>query len=199
MGGAHCQERLGTTDASAAASSPCGNGFSGGEVEILVDVASKAWVPQPALVDASIRERCVAYVAMPQQRALGKVGGEPPRPVRWQARVTTGTVFEARGTEASSEAPEAAKTGEVALVAEAAQETVVVSDMSPMSLTAFAEEPHAHCMETPAESQDANDVLMFTAQPADGILIQSVVFERLQQGASERSAAHRYSALALES
>jgi len=172
------------------------------KVEILVDVASKAWVPHPALVDAAIRERCVAYVAMPKQCALGKVGGEPPRPVRWQARVVTGTVLEeASGTNASSEeeAAEAGKAGEAALVPEAAQEAVVVSDMSPMSLTAFAEKPHAHCMETLAQSADANDVLMFTAQPADGILIQSSVFERLRQGASERCAAHRYSALALES
>jgi len=122
----------------------------------------------------------VAYVAMPQQRALGKVGGEPPRPVRLRPRVATSTVFEASGANAASEA-------------------AVVSDMLPMSLTAFAEEPEAHCKETVAESADANDVLMFTAQPADGIFIQSSVFELLRRGASERCAAHRYSTLALES
>lgn len=177
------------------------------KVDILVDVASKAWVPQPALVDASIRERCVAYVAMPQQRALGKVGGEPPRPVRWQPRVAAGTVLEASGALASSEAAaaefaeaaEAGKAGEAVLLPEVAPEAAVVSDLSPKLLTAFAEQPQTHCMESIAESADANDVLMFTAQPADGILIQSSVFERLRQGASERCAAHRYSALAHES
>jgi len=199
------------------------------KVEILVDVAAKAWVPEPALVDDSIRERCVAYVAMPQQRALGKVGGEPPRPVRWQPRVAPTIVLEASDKHApleaaaalaaaAAEAAEAAEVGKAGdtkvLVPEAAPEAAVVSGMSPMSLAACAQEPEAqeleaqeleaqepevHRMETPAESADANDVLMFTAQPVDGILIQSSVFERLRQGASERCAAHRYSPMALVS
>jgi hypothetical protein len=54
-------------------------------VELLIDTVARSWVPNPAAVDDTTRQRCVVYVALPRERKMGKVGGEPPRPIRRQA------------------------------------------------------------------------------------------------------------------
>lgn len=104
-------------------------------VELLIDTSSKAWVPD---ADEAAMRRCAVYVALPRESKMGKVGGEPPRPIRWRPSTWTDAVDE-----------------------------------------------------VDAEAE-AEDPLMFTAKPVDGIVINSSIFERLQQGVSERYAGHRY-------
>jgi hypothetical protein len=51
-------------------------------VELLVDMLARAWVPDSANADDMVRERCATYVALPRESKMGKLGGEPPRPIR---------------------------------------------------------------------------------------------------------------------
>lgn len=111
-------------------------------VQLLIDTASRSWVPNPNLLDEEARRRCTVYVAYPQESKMGKLGGEPPRPIR--------------RTQAGTTAPQE--------------------------------------LDSPLESKsmEERDPLMFTAQPVNGFVIQSAIFERLQEGVSERYAGHRY-------
>lgn len=108
-------------------------------VELLVDTAMRSWVPSSAAVDEVTRQRCAVYIAFPRESKMGKLGGEPPRPIRRR----------------------------------------------PGDLPEAATEPQM-------EFHEEEDPLMFTAKPVDGIVIHSSIFERLQQGVSERYAGHRY-------
>ncbi|CAE6911182.1 unnamed protein product [Symbiodinium sp. CCMP2592] len=54
-------------------------------VEIHIDPAtSRVWMPDKAAADPARRSSCLVYEAFPLDRTIGKVGGEPPRPVRWR-------------------------------------------------------------------------------------------------------------------
>lgn len=111
-------------------------------VQLLIDTAARSWVPNPNLLDEEARRRCAVYVAYPRESKMGKLGGEPPRPIR---------------------------------------------RLQP-------ETPATQELDSPQESKtmEERDPLMFTAQPVNGFVIQSAIFERLQEGVSERYAGHRY-------
>jgi len=51
-------------------------------VELLIDTATRSWVPSSAALDEATRHRCTVYVAFPRESKMGKLGGEPPRPIR---------------------------------------------------------------------------------------------------------------------
>jgi len=151
-------------------------------VELLVDPIARAWVPNPDAVDEAIRRRCAVYVAYPLECTMGKVDGAPPRPLR---RRSAATPSSADGAEVRGLA------SEVADVAETMQPDASVRDaVEPpaLQLADAAEE-----REEEEDLEEEEDPLMFTAKPRDGFVIHSSMFERLQQGASERQAGHRYS------
>jgi len=109
---------------------------------------------------------------------MGKVGGEPPRPVRWRSSDDT-----------DDAAPKVNRDG----AAPASEEPAAGSNAAAAEATAAAE--GAEEDEAEAEEDEEDDPLTFTAKPADGVVIQSAVFERLQHGVSERCAGHRYAEL----
>ncbi|CAE7878775.1 unnamed protein product, partial [Symbiodinium microadriaticum] len=54
-------------------------------VEIHIDPAtSRVWMPDKVAADPARQSSCLVYEAFPLDRTIGKVGGEPPRPVRWR-------------------------------------------------------------------------------------------------------------------
>ncbi|CAE8621491.1 unnamed protein product, partial [Polarella glacialis] len=63
------------------------------QVEILIDPSTRSWVPDPAALNEAARERCSVYAAFPRERKMGKVGGEPPRPVRWRSGAPLSSVL----------------------------------------------------------------------------------------------------------
>merc|ERR1711988_255425 len=54
-------------------------------VEILIDPSTRSWIQNISIVETVVKEQCCVYEAFPRDRRMGKVGGEPPRPVRWRA------------------------------------------------------------------------------------------------------------------
>eukprot|EP00928_Gymnodinium_smaydae_P030983 TRINITY_DN22893_c0_g1_i1.p1 TRINITY_DN22893_c0_g1~~TRINITY_DN22893_c0_g1_i1.p1 ORF type:complete len:577 (-),score=63.77 TRINITY_DN22893_c0_g1_i1:358-2088(-) len=143
---------------------------SADQVDILVDPVARAWVPNPMAVDEIVRHRCVAYAAFPSDRKMGKVGGEPPRPIRWSANDKVHCEIE--HDDAAADA--------------CCVDRPLHVDNEPVledSNQADADQE---------ENDEIPDPLMFTATPADGFVIHSSVFERLQQGGLERYAGHRY-------
>jgi len=164
-------------------------------VEVLVDPVVRSWVADPAMVAEAVRQRCVVYVALPRQRMMGKVGGEPPRPVRWRAagdavKCPRGEADVASMTRDLGLGSTEGVTPGIAECARTAAAEEAPAAMPNMSLV------HATCWDEedvePAEEEEEGDLLTFTAKPADGVFINSAVFERLQHGISARGAAHRY-------
>jgi len=137
-------------------------------VELLIDPTSRAWLPNSPAIDEARRRSCAVYVALPKERRMGKVGGEAPRPIRW----------------ASAMLDEGASAG-------GAGSGYVVSGVAWPAAAGRAAEGGSGDGDGDVEDEDP---LMFTAKPADGVVLHSSVFERLQLGVSERFAGYRYAA-----
>lgn len=188
-------------------------------VEVLVDPVARSWVPDPAAAGEAIRQRCVVYVALPLEQKMGKVGGEPPRPVRWRASdEDDDAVAAAAGVVAAASGADTAPTCEEPAVASEAREgpstdklpsaeawTSAGCPPAPEEEPGAGEPPGAD-VELQAETSpgtagalEEDDPLTFTAKPSDGVVIQSAVFERLQHGVSARYAGHRYGGKVLAS
>lgn len=186
---------------------------SAARVEILIDPVERAWLADPSTVDEARRRRCAVYVALPKESRMGKVGGEPPRAVRRQpacassdgdpAEEASGRP-EARSAAAARAAclppaaagPPGVPRGGTAVTPSAVGTAVPTTGASPGAACAAVESLATGAgggVET-AEPQEEEDALMFTAKPADGVVLHSSIFERLQRGVSERYAGYRYAA-----
>lgn len=170
-------------------------------VEVLVDPVARSWVPNPAAVGDDVRHRCVVYLALPHQQLMGKVGGEPPRPVRWRRAGADEAGFSGS---AAAAPPTASVADGCAAAAGAGTAAVGGSPVAPaVGSTAAAAEEHlgdtAAAREPGVPTAEEEDPLAFTAKPADGVVIHSAVFERLQHGVSARHAGHRYAGQVLAS
>merc|ERR1712154_156125 len=109
---------------------------------------------------------------------MGKVGGEPPRPVRWRSG--------AAQLESLLPLPHAD-----VLTTCQAQELLATADVQGDATADGSQEPAAMAFTSKDENVE-EDPLMFTAQPSSGFVLKSDVFEKLQKGVSHRYAIHRY-------
>jgi len=143
-------------------------------VEILLDPTAKSWVAEPDSVSDNVRRRCTVYVVFPLEQKMGKVGGESPRPLRWRPHGGLKDIND----NAPSICP--------GVYASCTADPVTPHPDEPVS--ARSQPPS----DFPSEKKIDDDPLMFTANPVDGFVIHTGVFERLQHGISERYAGHRY-------
>lgn len=181
-------------------------------VEIMIDPSTRAWLPDITAVAEARRQRCALYVAMPHERRMGKVGGEAPRPVRWRpvgespcepANAGAGeAVPTAAGTAAAGSGAGGSPAHPVTPTAPVAEVAARVPQREPEDAPWSPADTCRPALpgESPVELEAAEaqavleeDPLMFTAQPADGVVLRSSVFQRLQLGVSERHAEYRYS------
>lgn len=207
-------------------------------VEIRIDPATKAWIPDAADVDEEIVRRCVVYAACPLEKTLGKVGGSPPRSVRWSPVSLDETSPRRLFAEDPPprrprlDVPEIPRPGHQSSLGAAGSQRHARSPEAPTGAggrreppLAAASSPPSRCSEAlevlhptlgearipirdafggesdeeeppteAVEAELANDAMTFTAQPADGVVLRSFVFERVRCGATERYASHRYAA-----
>jgi len=149
-------------------------------VEILVDLATKMWVQRGAAGSTQVddeeeqilRARCLVYVVFPPEGTMGKVGGAPPRQIRWRP-------------EAAEEEGQPKRLDSC----EDRREACSANDVGAARLRGVGEAKAEPQVRQPDEESDP---LMYTAKPLDGVLIGCALFERLQQTTSERQANHRY-------
>lgn len=136
-------------------------------IELIIDPVARIWVRELNSLDESIQQRCVTYIALPKEQKMGKVGGAPPRPVRRRPGSD-----ESGGVESAMQ--------------------IAVATHSAAACNILHSEDDKDSLDGDV-TESADDPLMFTAHPADGILINEGVLERIRQGAAERQACHRYS------